>query len=572
MNKQNNIDDLFKNSAQQFSAPAPKRAWANIDGVLKRKRRIILFQRVLLAATVVIIASVAFFVNINTNTNPQFVDSSDSSIETPILNNNNANSKSTNIVSNENIIENKNIDKTSIIKINNNEPIETTETEIVNVVTTLEETLKSNINDVEDNNIIVNNASKLKAKELDIDKEIVENAVIAKGTEVDINKSTSFNKHISEVEINELKTPINNEVSMEVAQIEGISVIKEEPVVKEKNEELKSEIIETETDVKESPSEGINNSTIKPDVVEVVNSEQLTQSTETIESKVIESAISPIVEESESVVTITEPEEVIIPSVEEAQIARARARAAASNVPKKLDVDFLVSQTYGISVTNGIGKTPEIENPTLSEAGASKANTWFSAAVNIELDVNNWVIKSGVRRYNLMIHGDFEVKQKNPWNVDLDKYAFSELGYIKIFNINTNLRLAKPSSIIYIQDFNHYNINVRYIDIPLSVGYKFTRKKLSLVPHLGVNYTMAYSNEVELTSEDGYYMFGEVTDLKELIIGVTAGCSAYYDFSDHFMVGLDAEMVYYPSSVSNNETFSYKPYSLLVGPSIAFKF
>ena len=154
----------------------------------------------------------------------------------------------------------------------------------------------------------------------------------------------------------------------------------------------------------------------------------------------------------------------------------------------------------------------------------------------------------------------------------LDKYAFSELGYIKILNINTNLRLAKPSSIIYIQNFDHYEMIVRYIDIPLTVGYKFRRKKLSLVPHVGINYTMAYSNEVQLSSEDGYYMFGEVTDLKELIIGVTAGCGAYYDISKHFMIGLDAEMVYYPSSVSTNETFSYKPYSLLVGPSIAFKF
>ena len=423
MNQQNNIDDLFKNSAQQFSAPAPKRVWANIDGVLKRKRKVVLFQRVLLAATVVLIASIVFFVNIDNTNTPQLVDGDiDATIETPILNiNNNTTTdiKTTNVVGSDIVIEDNIIENVFIKKENNNsdEFIENVETEIVNVDTPLEELPKSNINDVEENNVLVNISPKLQTQELNIEKEVVTETIIAKNTDINIAKVESLNNIIPKEKTNAIKYLNTKEGSPEVAQVENKTSVNMKSSVKEINKEVNFEIAANSIVVNESASESKVSNSIKQETTEIVKSEESTQYAEVVESKVVE-LVSPEVEKIKTEEPATKLIEIETINPQEAQIAKANAIAAAYNVSERWEIDFLISQTYGIAVTNGIGKTPEIDNPSLSEAGETKAKTWFSAAVNIELDVNNWVIRSGVRRYNLEIKGDFEVKQKNPWNVD----------------------------------------------------------------------------------------------------------------------------------------------------------
>ncbi|OYT10352.1 MAG: hypothetical protein B6I18_09615, partial [Bacteroidetes bacterium 4572_112] len=63
----NKIDNIFKNAASQYSAPAPKASWSKIDSALKKQHKAKLYRNVSVAATffVAVISSLIITFNVD---------------------------------------------------------------------------------------------------------------------------------------------------------------------------------------------------------------------------------------------------------------------------------------------------------------------------------------------------------------------------------------------------------------------------------------------------------------------------------------------------------------------------
>jgi len=347
-----------------------------------------------------------------------------------------------------------------------------------------------------------------------------------------------------------------------------------------------SESIEGNTENAVNNNESVieNNEESIPNKIEekrTVQNQQAELEPKTSEKEII------VITESESNESNVEnnPKEVIIAKegiediqkVDEDKVEEYRFKEPKSRLIKSLvnneKVEFFVGNSYSVSITNGRGENKIDYDDNLAVALNTKTSFGLAASVDFGIKYNNFIFSAAVRRYDQKTKGDFLVKERNPYNVDAYNYGYTQFGVIKLIQMNTNARLANPSSALYVQDFDKYSVRLRFLEIPLSVAYDYKVNNWSLIPHIGVNPTFLVSNEVKLEKGEDVFMFAEIKDVKKFMLGFSGGVGAYYNISNHWRLGVDADFIYYTGSVNNDATkFNYAPYSLLVGPRVEFKF
>ena len=531
----NNIDDIFKNAARNYSAPAPSNSWGKLDAALKSQQKAIFIRKFYIAASVIFISGLALFFAFNNDDAKQCAIVENGKIEKQntiniVQNENNDIVKNSNQISSNSIVDNKVVEKTASLSSENtlviNDDINSIDVvKPISSVNTLEE--KEDIKDKDiispKKEIIANNSDKKIVANISVENINVETITT---NEIDSQEGVALNEKKAKGESAEVIANIDKKhqkilVEEENAATENVTIEVAEAVAKvEENSTTNNNISEKET----------------PNATE--NSESV--------------VINDITDSNVEAKNITEKHKI-------------------KKDKPKADLRFFIGQTYGITYTNAISRDAVINDPKLSIANNNSGDIWISASVDLGVEKGNFIFRSGVRLYNHEVCGDFEIKEKNPYKVNLENFGISSLGYIRILNINTNVRLGNPQSAIYIQDFNRYNISVRYVDIPLVVAYKFKYKKFSFIPHIGLNTTFLLSNDIMLESDKGYYMHGEIKEMKDYMIGISSGAGAYVNLGKHWMLGLDADFVYYPGSISSNPEFNYHPYSFIMGPSAVFK-
>ncbi len=531
----NNIDDIFKNAAQNYSAPAPSNSWGKLDAALKSQQKALFIKKVYIAASVIFISGLALFFAFNNDVTEQGAIVESGKIEKQ---------NTVNIVQNENdgIVKNSN-------QITSNSPV------INNIVVEKAVSLPSESSlivnedikkvDVRESISAINNF-KEKKENKDEDKISSENKTIAQNSDIEVDANASVeiagNNNFSEIDSQE-DIAINEKKAKE-EPVEALANIDE----KHQNTIVEKEKITTEDVIIEVAVAGAKveeNSTTSNINKSAKEAPKATENSESIVANDIADS------------------DVDAKSITENQIIK-------KDKPKT-DLKFFIGQTFGITFTNAVSKDAVNSDPKLSIANNNSGDIWISASIDLGVEKDNFIFRSGIRLYNHEVCGDFEIKERDPYKVDLENFGISSLGYIRILNINTNVRLGNPLSAIYIQDFNRYNITVRYVDIPLIVAYKFQYKKFSFIPHVGLNTTFLISNDVMLESDEGYYMHGEIKEIKDYMFGISSGGGAYLNLGKHWMLGLDADFIYYPGSISSNPEFNYHPYSFIMGPSAVFK-
>lgn len=519
MNKDNNIDGIFKNAAQQYSTPAPKSSWAGIDATLKMQRKALFVKQMSIAASVVVVTALTAFFVIN--------------ISEPELN-------SFNTVANNN---------TEIALEPQAADIESadllvSESSKKTIISHNDENTISNSNDRVETEVAIKNSDKLEetkvvatiaSKNIDTENKVkLANNIDKKSNdEIAISKYSSNDVLISE--------PIDNNVIAD-KEIEKIDAIEDKSII---SENIESNVVEGKVANKNSSTNFAE------------EKKSVTKSTSNIGTPIVKKDL--LKENIKAEV-----------SADEDNNSHTMLNEKVND--KTRQFEYLVGNGYFISLTNAKYNKPATPISNMAVAEDVHLDIGFGGAFDIGIKYDNFIFKTGVRRYDHKIQGNFTVNEFDYYNVDNINYGYSSLGIIALYNVNTSARISNPSSVIYIQDFDEYNIRLRYLDIPITIGYNFQVNNWSIIPHVGLNSTIILSNEVKMEKDDKIFMYGEVKDVKSFSMGYIVGGGLYYNLGKHWLLGLNTDFIYYPSSVSKNADYKYRPYSYLIGPRAEFRF
>ncbi len=514
MNEKNNIDKIFKNAAQQYSATAPKGAWGSIDASLKAQSRMLFIKKLSVAAVISVVSIVAAVVVFNSS-DIDVAQLDDNTNTTP---KNTLNTKSEQVTDN-------------TISYNDDVPkLETKNKEIIVEANT--EAIVNNANSVVVENIAIDNKSEVSI--VAVEKTPNKISVAAVDKENNVEKSIHLNKLIENID-----EDIVGSESIDIDSKVAPTIIKEtQESIISINEKSTNDKLVIETKV-------IENSSIEETPIQE-------------QEKLINKSILEEIAINEDKPEVTIENEVINP--EELKNNNTSS------------FKYFIGSTISAAITNAVSVAPATPNKDMAVAGSVNTEIGYGASVDIGIRKDNWIFTTGIRRYDHKVSGDFTVNEHNPYNVDADNYGYSALGVISLFNVNTNARLANPSSAIYVQDFDEYSIRLRYVDIPITIGYELKINNWSVIPYVGINSTIILSNEVKMSKDDKIFMYGEVKDVNSIMLGITTGGGLYYNIGKRWLLGLNTDFIYYPSSVSYSKDYTYKPYSLLVGPRVEFRF
>ncbi len=549
----NKIDNIFKNAASQYSAPAPKASWSKIDSALKKQHKAKLYRNVSVAATFFVAVISSLIITFN-------VDSVDKHLDRDIQQNETVTNTT---------IEPKS-DMVDVVKQQsyiaaNNTVIESNKSENkATIVVEVKPETEANIIVAEET--IANNVPIKKEAIQTEERLIIEKVSIIDDVIVERTYNVLQDKEIETADNNIVKD-VNSRELIISESIEGNT----ENTVKNNESVIENAVIE-------------NNEENIPNNVEEKKNVQNQQAE--LETKTSEKEIIVITEsESNENTIVNKPKEVIIAKeglediqkVDGDKVKEYKFKEPKSKLIKSLvnneKVEFVVANSYSVSITNGRGENKIDYDDNLAVALNTKTSFGLAASVDFGIKYNNFIFSAAVRRYDQKTKGDFLVKERNPYNVDAYNYGYTQFGVIKLIQMNTNARLANPSSALYVQDFDKYSVRLRFLEIPLSVAYDYKVNNWSLIPHIGVNPTFLVSNEVKLEKGEDVFMFAEIKDVKKFMLGFSGGVGAYYNISNHWRLGIDADFIYYTGSVNNDATkFNYSPYSLLIGPKVEFKF
>ena len=262
----NNIDNIFKNAASQYSAPAPKSSWSTLDSALKKQRKARSIRIVSVAATffVVVISSLIITFNVDEE------NIADVQQIEPVIEKTTVDSKPSNIdvtenkstIDNNTVVENTAVENNDIIvSKSNNKPIKSE-----NITENSEaKDLFSKKNQIAEQNNIVNSEANTETKsnignttenvnvsnsdKLDNEDETAKNNIVAKASLRELVVSESYNNDIV-TENSENIQANNSEIeSVNKTEKENSSITQNENEKTINNNEVESNIEESSEEV-----------------------------------------------------------------------------------------------------------------------------------------------------------------------------------------------------------------------------------------------------------------------------------------------------------------------------------
>jgi hypothetical protein len=181
-------------------------------------------------------------------------------------------------------------------------------------------------------------------------------------------------------------------------------------------------------------------------------------------------------------------------------------------------------------------------------------------------------VSLGVKRYNLVLKSDFVMPDERVTHINIERVGYTSIGYYRVFNIDNAMASKSFTTVDYLREFSRTKVKVRFVEIPINVGYNFQWKKWNATVHGGFNAAFVLSNEVQVGDDYDYYLFGEIQDLRENIFGASAGIDIFYYSKSKLTFGLKTDFIYYLNDINYSPEFNYHPYSFLISPQIGFRF
>jgi len=563
----NNIDNIFKNAATQYSPPAPKTSWSKLDGALKSQRKALFIKNITIAASVFIVvaSSIIIALNVDDNNDAKSLSNIDNIAQFE------AKTKDENPKNNIQITDNLDINSDS-----KNDKLSTPNT-LLNSESNTDANMIAKVEDVTNESvaatgITINKLDTLSLANVDMTTNIEDVNSVGSGSDMEKNNSDEFIA-ISKIKSSESnnKEVINNDINSNnnlnlIADSkttnDGINSVILDSNISEDASDKSNIIASVNTDHNNTKELIKDNNTIELDS-ETTDSKGTTAITnENINNEIASAEIKSDDKQQDSTVN----KNIIADNKE-----KSEKNTILKSIMENKGLKFFIANSYGVSITGGVGKDIEIKNDNLAFTLNTKTAMGFLGGVDFGIEYGNFVFSAGVRRYDLKFNGDFKMKETNPYAIDPNNFGYTQFGIIQLDNVSSNVRLANPQSAIYVQDFDKYSVKFRNIEVPLSIGYGFRSNSWSVNTHLGVSPTFIISNEIKLEKDDKF-MFAKIKDSEEFMLGFNGGAGLNYRISKYWMIGINADFVYYANSLSKDAKFDYCPYSILISPRLEFRF
>ncbi len=521
MSEQHNIDQIFSAAAKGYSASTPSGAWGRMDAVLKAKRQKRRLTIWFVSVGLGILASILGLWFYNSANNHSTIETESNIIKSNTTNFESKADNANNEITQQNITNEQataNSLNTEDLQNSNNKNIE-------------EEIAKESIIDTQNSDIELDNSNK-------------ENTTKTINKEVAVIGLSSTNNRLP-AKYSEENNADNNQTE-EVAVIERVNLKSSFGIIKENS---------TENNIQEIVATNV-----------IIESDSISESTQTEKTL-----------EDNTIIDTLITEEAINPSdnVSETETEEIQKLADPVYIPNadKFKMGLFINIYAGVSLSNGASSEPYYTNFKMAsspqEYGASSPNIGFNLGFRIS---KKFSVSLGMKRYNHVIKGDFSMPDKRVTHINIDKFGYTSLGYYSVDNINNAMQTKNFNTVEYLREFTQTKVKLRFVEIPLNIGYNMSWKNWTLMPHLGFNTTFILSNEVQIGDDSDYYLYGEIQDLRQNIFGASAGLDFYYNTKSKLSFGLRTDFVYYLNDINTSEDFNFRPYSFLISPQISLRF
>ena len=226
-----------------------------------------------------------------------------------------------------------------------------------------------------------------------------------------------------------------------------------------------------------------------------------------------------------------------------------------------------------------------------------KGVLYGGGGLNISMKMNKkWSVESGVRYARMGqkvspdangdMYANMDFLYSNPNNNILRQITLNNsmgninidngMGIIYLFNSESpNNDSKRALSQMYSFDnegtINLLELNVDYLEVPLTMRYYIVDNKISLSMLAGVSANFLINNNAYLLFDDIKEKIGEVSDISGLSMSTHAGLSISVPIAGKLSLQVEPRVNYFVSNI-NKSNYQYRPYSFGVFSGIKYKF
>ena len=224
-----------------------------------------------------------------------------------------------------------------------------------------------------------------------------------------------------------------------------------------------------------------------------------------------------------------------------------------------------------------------------------KGILYGGGSLNINVKMNKkWSVESGVRyaRMGQKVTPDTYTDMFNIMSIDnsgnnvLRQVTLSNsMGNILVDNdiniisqYNGNLQeVGKSKTSNQISRFesegtiNKLELNIDYLEVPLTMRYYFIDNKISLSMSAGVSANFLINNGAYLLNNNSKERIGEISDISGLSMSTHAGLSFSLPIVGQLSLQVEPRVNYFVSDI-NKDDFQFHPYSFGVFSGVKYKF
>lgn len=195
-----------------------------------------------------------------------------------------------------------------------------------------------------------------------------------------------------------------------------------------------------------------------------------------------------------------------------------------------------------------------------------------SGGLNINYKIgDNIIISSGAHRSTIGLKGDYQTPQTDMQYLKLERFGYTSAGYYKIDQANKILAAKSENTINNVRYYDEVKASFDIVEIPLILKYKVSLRNFEIYPYAGLNASLVYNNELELSIDNEWQNLGSTEDVSNNLYGYTLGIGFNYAFNENFVLGFEPGFTKYFNSINNAEEFDSKPFILKINPVFTYK-
>ena len=137
--------------------------------------------------------------------------------------------------------------------------------------------------------------------------------------------------------------------------------------------------------------------------------------------------------------------------------------------------------------------------------------------------------------------------------------------------IGNNIETNSMASAVFVSDAR-FTQNFEYVEIPLYLRYTVLNKRFGIEMMGGFSSNLLVGNQTYIESNLGKTLVGKTNDMEVMNYSGTLGVGFKYGLSKSFFLNLEPRVKYYLNSLNNNESVSYKPYTIGVFTGLSYEF